>query len=177
MKTQYTTPYVWVAVSCLEAFTLTSQTLSLPVSASVCLPSSPFLFFFWTLTLSLACFIQGASKNWYRLLKERDLAMKSARKPFEKLPGPVVPCVTPLSQPPSTDRSAALSPLAHKAIHAKCWCCRNCTSRLSIYMSPALQVNCLSDSAVMNIWFENLRMADLKCWPCDLQYLKIQVPH
>lgn len=99
---------VRMAVSCLEPFTLTPQTLTFSSpSVFLTLPSSLFL----TLTLSLTCSIQGASKNWYRLLSERrNLAMKSARKPFDKLPGPEVPCVTPLSQPPSADRSAATFP-------------------------------------------------------------------
>lgn len=83
------------------------------------------------------------------------------------------PLDTPLSFTLGQNRRPP-SPHAHKVICVNfCLCCRNGTSRISIFVSPALQVNCLSDSAVMNIWFEKSwngrkneksRSADLVFW-------------
>ncbi len=143
---------VRMAVSCLEPFTLTSQTLTFSSpSVFLTLPSSLFL----TLTLSLTCSIRGASKIdidcW---AKEEIWPWKVRESHLTNYPALRCPAWHPCLSPPRLTEVLLLSPHAHKAIHAKCLCCRNCTSQLSISVSPALQVNCLSDSAVMNIWFE-----------------------
>lgn len=140
-----------MAVSCLEPFTLTSQTLSLTVSASLSL-FLPLSFWLWP---CLSHVSSGVPQKIDIDCWEKEIwPWKVWESHLTNYPALWCPAWHPCLSPPRLTEVPLFSPHAHKAIHAKCLCCRNCTSRLSISVSPALQVNCLSDSAVMNIWFE-----------------------